>query len=68
MKTPQTNTAKFTFQDACLEGFRAERYLVDAFLSQTLEEERNEARKLAEELRELVDWNESDSWKFPWED
>lgn len=51
-ETPQTNTAKFTHQDACLEGMRPERELVDAYFAQTLERERDEARRCAESYRD----------------
>ncbi|QTN32554.1 hypothetical protein HZ994_09495 [Akkermansiaceae bacterium] len=32
-----------------------------------LERERDEARKIAEELRDLVPWSESEPWNFSWE-
>jgi len=32
-----------------------------------MERERNEARKIAAELRELVPWSESEPWNFSWE-
>lgn len=51
-ETPQTDTAKFTHQEACLEGMRPERELVDAYFARTLERERDEARREANELRE----------------
>lgn len=49
MNTPQTNTARFSFQQACLEGMRPERMLVDAFLCKTIEEEREEWKQIAKE-------------------
>jgi hypothetical protein len=32
-----------------------------------MERERNEARKIAAELRDLVPWSESEPWNFSWE-
>ena len=32
-----------------------------------LERELTEARELAEGLRDLVHWTESEPWNFPWE-
>ena len=32
-----------------------------------MERERNEARKIAAELRDLVPWNEAEPWNFSWE-
>jgi len=36
-------------------------------LCESLERERNEARKIAAELRDLVPWSESEPWNFYWE-
>lgn len=36
--TPETEVAKFTHQDACIEGMRPERELVDAHFARTLPE------------------------------
>ena len=41
----------------------------DLYLAQIgiLERERDEARKIAAELRDLVSWSESEPWNFSWE-
>lgn len=49
MKQSRTNTAKFSFQQACLEGMRPERQLVDAFLCKTIEEELEEWKQIAKD-------------------
>ena len=66
-ETPQTDTAKFTHQDACLEGMRPERELVDAYFARTLERERDEARKEAERFRDDLESYGANTDVFPWE-
>ena len=63
--TPETDTAKFTHQDACLECMRPERELVDAYFSRKLERERNEAIKAVKAL--LKDNNQFSMDRFEME-
>lgn len=61
----QRDTAQATLRDMTKRTFD-DQTAADARWNK-LRDERDEARNIAAELRDLVPWSESDPWNFSWE-